>query len=50
MVVDFKLEKLIFFSEIVTQTTVGLTEIGWLFSGLILIPGWNLPYLEVHGV
>ena len=33
------------FSEILTYTTVVLTEKGLLFAGKMLVCGWDLPYL-----
>ena len=42
---DLKLKKLMFFfSETLTDTTVGLIEKGLLFSGKILVCGWNFAF------
>ena len=38
------------FSEMLTCATVGLIEKGLLFTGKMLVYGWNLPYLEVNGI
>ena len=48
---DLKPKKfMLFFSEILTYTTVGLREKGLLFPGDTLVCGWNLPYLKVNEI
>ena len=45
---EFKRQTLVLVPEIVTQTTAAQIEKGLLFLGIMLVCGWNLPYLKVN--